>query len=162
MLRAGDLAQCERVVSARLTQLPRSSFHIILDLPITIDPKSVGAGFDEFFQKVGESFKGGAAYTEMNCFDINTDHWFCRPFACERYDGHDDYDWLSDRQGDTEDGIAIEGLASLQEVYAVQVQVSGLGGSPPPPFIILHSAFPPRHFFWSRQSRTTLASTLVV
>ncbi len=118
VLRAGDLAQCQRVVSGRLAQLPGSPFHIILNLRITTDPRSVAAGFDEFFQQVGASFRIGAAYTEMNGFDINTDLWFCQPFAYERYGGHDDYDWLSDWQGETEGGITIEGLESLQEVYA--------------------------------------------
>lgn len=118
ILRAGDLAKCERIVAARLAALPRSPFHIILDLPITTDPECVAAGFDEFFQEQNARFKIGAAYTEMNGFDINTDLWFCQPFAYERYGGHEDYDWISDWQGETEGGIAIEGLESLQEVYA--------------------------------------------
>ncbi len=118
ILRAGDLAQCERIVSERLAELPRSPFHIILSLSITSEPKELAAGFDEFFEQVGASFKIGAAYTEMNGFDINTDLWFCQPFAYERYGGHDDYDWLSDWQGDAEGGFPIEGLESLQDVYA--------------------------------------------
>ncbi|MRR30531.1 hypothetical protein EG834_09465 [bacterium] len=118
VLRTGDLAQCDRIVSARLALLPRSPFHIILDHFITSDPKELAAGFDEFFREVGTSFRIGAAYTEMNGFDINTDLWFCQPFAYECYGGHEDYDWLSDWQGDTEGGFPIEGLESLQEVYA--------------------------------------------
>lgn len=118
VLRAGDLAQCERVVATRLAQLPRSPFHIILDLSITTKPLDLAAGFDEFFQQVGASFKIGAAYTEMNGFDINTDLWFCQPFAYKSYGGRDDYDWLSDWQGETEGIIPIKGLEALQEVYA--------------------------------------------
>ncbi len=118
ILQAGDLPQCERTVAATLAALPRSPFHIILDLSITSDPKEVAAGFDEFFQQMSESFKIGSAYAEMNGFDINTDLWFCQPFAFEQYGGHDDYDWLSDWQGETESGFPIEGLESLQEVYA--------------------------------------------
>jgi hypothetical protein len=117
-LRAGDLAQCERAVAAALVGLPRSPFHTILDLSITTDPKDVAAGFDKFFQQVSESFKIGAAYTEMNGFDINTDLWFCQPFAYTRYGGHDDYDWLSDWQGESEGAFAIQGLEALQKVYA--------------------------------------------
>jgi hypothetical protein len=118
VLRAGDLVQCERIVSERLVQLPRSPFLIILDLPITTDPKELAVGFDEFFLQVGASFKIGAAYTEMNGFDINTDLWFCQPFAYKQYGGHDSYHWLSDWQGDTEGGFPIQGLEPLQEVYA--------------------------------------------
>ncbi|MGO8928684.1 MAG: hypothetical protein ACLQU3_17585 [Limisphaerales bacterium] len=118
MLRSGDLEQCERIVAARLAALPRSPFHTILDLSITTDPEDVAAGFDEFFQQQGARFKIGAASTEMNGFDINTDLWYCQPFAYERYGGHDDYDWLSDWQSEDSGGIAIKGLESLQEVYA--------------------------------------------
>src|SRR5262245_50885156 len=105
ILRAGNLPQCERTVAARLAALPRSPFHIVLDLSITSDPKEIAAGFDEFFQQMSESFTIGAAYTEMNGFDINTDLWFCQPFAYERYGGREDYDWLSDWQGETESGF---------------------------------------------------------
>lgn len=118
ILRSGDLAQCERIVSARLAALPVSPFHIILDLPITTDAEGLAAGFDEFFQQQGARFKIEAAYTEMNGFDINTDLWFCQPFAYRQYGGLDDFDWLSDWQSDEEGGFAIEGLEQLQAVYA--------------------------------------------
>ncbi len=118
LLRAGDLTQCERIVSARLAQLPHSPFHIILDLPITTDIASVAASFDEFFQQMGARFKIGAAHAEMNGFDIMTDLWFCRPLAYKQYGGHDDYGWLDDWQSETEESITIEGLEALQAVYA--------------------------------------------
>jgi len=118
ILRAGDVEQCERIVSARLAALPHSPFHIILDLSITTDAAGLATCFDEFFRQQSACFKIGAAYTEMNGFDINTDVWFCQPFAYEQYGGHDDYDWISDWQGETEGGLAIEGLESLQKVYA--------------------------------------------
>jgi hypothetical protein len=117
-LRDGDLAKCERTVVSRLAALPRSPFHIILDLSITSDPKQLAAGFDEFFRDVSERFKIGAAYTEMNGFDINPELWFCQPFAYERYGGHSENGWLSDWQGETEGGFVIEGFEALQEVYA--------------------------------------------
>jgi hypothetical protein len=40
-LRTGDLAQCERVLTAQLAALPRSPFHAILDLSITTAPEAV-------------------------------------------------------------------------------------------------------------------------
>jgi hypothetical protein len=118
VLRAGDLARCERTVAEQLAALPRSPFHVIFDLSITTTPQAVAAWLDEFFQQEGARFKIGAAYTEMNGFDINPDLWFCNAFAYERYGGHDDYDWLSDWQSEDSDSIAIEGLESLQRVYA--------------------------------------------
>lgn len=118
VLRAGNLAQCERTVADRLASLPRSPFHIVLDLAITTEPQAVAGWFDEFFRQQSERFKIGSAYTEMNGFCINPDLWFCDAFAYERYGGHDDYDWISDWQSEPSSSIAIEGLESLQAVYA--------------------------------------------
>jgi hypothetical protein len=118
VLRAGDLQQCERTIAARLAALPHSPFHIILDLSITTDPQPVAGWFDEFFRQQGARFKIGAAYTEMNGFCINPDLWFCNAFAYERYGGHQDYDWISSWQSEDSGSIVIEGLESLQAVYA--------------------------------------------
>lgn len=117
ILRAGDLEQCDRIVSSRLAALPQSPFHSILNLSITTSPTNVAAFFDDFFRQQ-PSGKVKAAYTEMNGFDINTDLWFCSPFAYNRYGGHDDYDWLSDWQSEDFDHLVIEGLEALQQVYA--------------------------------------------
>jgi len=116
ILRAGDLAECERRVSACLAALPRSPFHEILSLSITNAPEEVAAFFDEFFRQQPRD-KIKAAYTEMNGFDINPGLWFCSPFAYKRYGGHDDYDWLSDWQSDDFGYLPILGLESLQRVY---------------------------------------------
>lgn len=115
-LRAGDIAECEHVVSARLAALPQSPFHAILHLAITTSPEVVAEFFDEFFRQQPAG-KAKAAYTEMNGFDINTDLWFCSPFAYQRYGGHEDYDWLSNWQSDEFRHLPIEGLEALQEVY---------------------------------------------
>jgi len=118
LLRAGDLGQCERTLTKQLAALPPSPFHVILDLSITTDPKAVAAWFDEFFQKQRLRFTIDAAYTEMNGFCINPDLWFCDAFAYKRYGGHDDYDWLSGWQSEDSGSMVIEGLESLQRVYA--------------------------------------------
>ena len=117
ILRVGDLAQCDRIVSSRLAALPQSPFHSILNLAITASPTDVAGFFDEFFRQQ-PSGKVKAAYTEMNGFDINTDLWFCTPFAYKRYGGHDDYDWLSDWQSEDFNHLVIEGLELLQQAYA--------------------------------------------
>ena len=116
-LRAGHLATCERVVSARLAALPRSPFHTILKLAISNSPADVAEFFDDFFRQQPRD-KIKAAYTEMNGFDINTDLWFCNPFAYQRYGGHDDYDWLSNWQSEDYSILPITGLEPLQKVYA--------------------------------------------
>lgn len=117
ILRAGDLAQCERVVAARLAAIPQSPFHTILNLVVTTPPTVAAEFFDEFFRQQPRD-KIKAAYTEMNGFDINTDLWFCSPFAYKRYGGHEDYDWLSDWQSEEFGHLPITGLESLQKVYA--------------------------------------------
>jgi hypothetical protein len=118
VLRTGDLPQCERTVAARLAAIPHSPFHIILDLPITTDPEAVAGWFDKFFRQQSARFKIGAAYTEMNGFCINPDLWFCDAFAYERYGGRENYNWISNWQSENSGSIAIEGLESLQAVYA--------------------------------------------
>ena len=118
ILRSGDIARCERTLVARLASLPLSPFHIILDLSITTDAKTVALWFDEFFQQHIARFQIGAAYTEMNAFFINPDLWFCNAFAYEQYGGHDDYDWLSRWQSEDSDICVIEGFEPLQNVYA--------------------------------------------
>src|SRR5437899_3273992 len=118
VLASGDIAQCERTLAARLAALPPSPFHIILDLSITTNPKAVAVWFDQFFRQQSARFQIGAAYTEMNGFCINPDLWFCNAFAYQQYGGLDDYDWLSRWQSEDSGICTIEGLESLQEVYA--------------------------------------------
>jgi hypothetical protein len=118
ILRAGDLPQCERVVAAQLVSLPHSPFHIILDLSITTKPEAVAVWLDKFFRQQSKRFKIGAAYTEMNGFSANPDLWFCDAFAYEQHNGHEDYDWLANWQSNVSGGMTIEGLESLQAVYA--------------------------------------------
>jgi hypothetical protein len=118
VLRAGDTAWCERTVAERLAALPQSPFHIAIDLSITNTPDDIAAHFDGFFRQEAARFKIGAAYTEMNGFDINPDRWFFDVFAFTEYGGHDDYDWISDWQSERYEAMTITGLERLQEVYA--------------------------------------------
>jgi hypothetical protein len=118
VLRAGDTARCERTVAERLAALPQSPFHIAIDLIITNSPADIAGQFDRFFRQEAARFKIGAAYTEMNGFDINPDRWFFDVFAFREYGGHDDYDWLADWHSDSYVDMTITGLERLQEVYA--------------------------------------------
>ena len=117
VLRAGDTAGCERTVAERLSAMARTPFHVVLDLSITNPPTEVAAHFDGFFRQEAARFPIGAAYTEMNGFDINPGRWYFDVFAYKRYGGHDDYDWLSDWHSGSYDDMTITGLERLQEVY---------------------------------------------
>ncbi len=118
VLRAGDTARCERTVADRLAGLPQSPFHVAIDLTITNTPADIAAHFDGFFRQEAKRFKIGAAYTEMNGFDINPDRWFFDVFAFREYGGLDDYDWLADWQSENYVDMTITGLERLQAVYA--------------------------------------------
>ena len=118
VLRAGDTAKSERTVSERLAALPHSPFHVAIELSITNRPADIAAHFDGFFRQEARRFKVGAAYTEMNGFDINPDRWYFDVFAFSEYGGHDDYDWLADWQSEPYDDMTITGLERLQAVYA--------------------------------------------
>jgi len=114
----GDLVACERGVAEQLKTLPRSPFHIVLDLAISNDPVDVGRHFDKFYSDESKRFKIAAAYTEMNGFDINPDRWYCDLFAYAADNGSDDYDWLSNWQSEPFEEYEINGLEDLQDVYA--------------------------------------------
>jgi hypothetical protein len=93
-LRAGDLETCAREVAAELHKLPSTPFHIVPDLEISNAPEEAARHFDAFFQREARRFPIGAAYTEMNGFDINPDRWYCDLFAYPSDGGLDDRDWL--------------------------------------------------------------------
>ncbi len=118
LLRVGDLTQCERLVSDKLAELPRTPFHVILNLSITTDPELAGEWFDDFIRKEDKRFPIKAVYTEMNHFCVNPDLWFFYAFAFEQYGGHEKYSWLSRWQSEDSEDVAIEGLEELQAVYA--------------------------------------------
>lgn len=117
-LRAGDTAQCQRVIGERLAGLPSSPFHVALDLAITNPVSAVAAHLDGFLKREAARFEVGAAYVEMNGFDINPDRWFFDVFAFDHYGGHDDYDWLADWQSEEYDDMTVTGLERLQAVFA--------------------------------------------
>jgi hypothetical protein len=117
LLRAGNLAQCERMLAAQLATLPRSPYHIVLELSITTKQKAVAEWFDTFFREQSARFEIRSAYTEMNGFCINPDRWFFNAFAYQGYGGHDNYGWLADWQSEDSESVDIEGLEALQQVY---------------------------------------------
>lgn len=121
ILRRGEPARCERIVAEKLAAMPLSPFHIAVDLSITNTPAEIAAYFDGFFAMEAGRFQIGAAYTEMNGFDINPDRWYFEPFAYAAYGGSDEYEWLSDWQSQTYDEMTVTGLEKLQEVYANEV-----------------------------------------
>jgi hypothetical protein len=117
-LRAGDLAECDRMFSDALRRLPASPFHIVIDLAFTNPPRDVAAHFDTFFRREGQRFDLAAAYAETNGFDINPHRWHFDLFGYDHYGGHDDYDWISDWQSDPFPSMTLKGMETLQTVYA--------------------------------------------
>jgi hypothetical protein len=119
VLRAGDLTRCEGAITDCLLKLKSSPFHIAAQLSISNSPASVARHFDRFFDTEAKSFSIGAAYTEMNGFDINPDAWYADLFAYQEYGGVGDFDWLASWDSDdTVPSVEITGLEKLQEVYA--------------------------------------------
>ncbi len=120
-LRAGDLDACERAVTEQMQSLPRSPFHVAIDVAISNDPLDAARHFDRFFHSENLRIKIAAAYTEMNGFYINPKLWFCDLFAYTTYGGQGhgrDYDWLADWQSGTFPRYPIRGMEALQAVYA--------------------------------------------
>jgi hypothetical protein len=117
-LRAGDLAECDRIFSDALRRLPASPFHIVIDLAFMNPPRDVAAHFDTFLRREQTRFEIAAAYTETNGFDINPNRWFFDLFAYDRYGVHDDYDWIAYWQSDPFPSMTLTGMEALQKVYA--------------------------------------------
>jgi hypothetical protein len=117
-LRRGETEQCERAVAAELKKLPNSPFQLVLERSIENDPAEAARFFDRFFDREMQRFKIGAAYTEMNGFDINPGRWFCDVLAYKADYGHEDYDWLSEWHSERFEDYTITGLEELQSVYA--------------------------------------------
>src|SRR5215213_4554003 len=110
VLRAGDTTRCERTVAERLAVLPQSPFHIAINLSITNTPLDIAAHFDGFFRQESARFKIGAAYTEMNGFDINPRRWYFDVFAFTEYGGDDEHDWISDWQSERYEDMTMTGM----------------------------------------------------
>jgi len=116
---AGDFAAAESMAIGVLNALPLSPFHVVGNLEISNDPQDAARYFDAFFRAESRRFQIKAIYTEMNGFDINTNLWFCSPFAYETDGGVEDWDWLSDWQSsDDYENLTITGLETLQTAYA--------------------------------------------
>lgn len=120
-LRKGDLDRCKKVVSDYLKKLPKSPFHLILDLEFSNPSKNIAKVFEKFIDENSKKYVVKAIYTETNGFDINPDRWYFDLFAYDSYGGHEDYDWLSGWKweiGFKDYNITLKGMEPLQEVYA--------------------------------------------
>lgn len=117
LLRAGDVAGCERLVLDQLAALPESPFHIAPGLNFRNSPLAVARDFDAFFARQSKRFPVGALYAEMNEFQTNTRYWYYQKFAYRGYGGRADEGWLS--RWDGESGAEqLWGMYRLQRVYA--------------------------------------------
>ena len=117
-LRRGALDSVERRLFKQLESLPKSPFHIILQLSISNNPTDAARYFDKFLTGATRHVGIRAAYTEMNGFDINPDRWFCSVFGYRKNGGQRDFDWLSNWQAENSSVYEIKGLKRLQNVYA--------------------------------------------
>ena len=109
ILRSGDTTTCELKIAQALEALPKSPFHVALDLSISTPSAEVAEFFDGFFQQEASHFKMEAAYTEM------VGLWNFNAFGYSQYGGHDDYEWLTDWQSRPYDDMTLTGLEPLQE-----------------------------------------------
>lgn len=116
-LRAGELDYCIQRVSSVLYTMPRSPYHLVLDLDFTNEPMNVAAYFDHFVVHDVKDSNLKALYTETNGFYINPDRWYFEVLGCRSYGGHEDYGWLSECDMLTEKDMTLTGMEALQSVY---------------------------------------------
>ena len=120
-LRAGELLRCDQLFCEALCTLPESPFHVVLNLQFRTSPILLACYFDEFLETVCSRRKIGAAYAEMNSFDINTDLWYFNLFTYQFYGGHADYDWLAHWDSEPSKEFALAGMEELQRVFKTQL-----------------------------------------
>lgn len=99
-------------VEARLQSLGTDRFVTLIGRPFTNTPDSVAEAIAAFI--TSQSFRVGAAYLEMNGFDINPGRWFFDFFAYSTFQGHDDLDWLSDWESPSWPDVTLTGLEDGQ------------------------------------------------
>ncbi|NLG27974.1 MAG: hypothetical protein GX557_08690 [Chloroflexi bacterium] len=117
-LRRGDLDTCRAIVTAALEKMPRTPYHLVMDVEFTNPPLEVARYCDAFSESARKELDVKAIYGEMNGFYINPDLWYFELFAFDNYGGHEDYDWLSDWDHITQDSLVLTGMEALQQVYA--------------------------------------------
>jgi hypothetical protein len=117
-LRAGNLAECDRIFCSSLRELPESPYHLVIELQFTNSPILLAAYSDQFFSDQSRKFEIGAAGAVMNGFDINTDRWYCDLVAYKYYGAHTDYDWLAYEDATSQKNFLLTGMEPLQQVFA--------------------------------------------
>ncbi len=119
ILEKKGVERCEEYVASKLSTLKTTPFHKVLEFDITNEPILAAEHFDRFFEWESRSKVIGAAYIEMNAFDINPDRWYCDGFVYEADGGNDDFDWLADfDESASTDQLQVDGLETLQRVFA--------------------------------------------
>ncbi len=114
-LRAGDLAECDKRVSAALASQPSGPFHLALDMRFTNAPEQVAEHFDRFIRRDQTL---AAVYTETNGFDINPKRWFFELFGYRKYGGVGEFDWIAEWDTPPFRDVTLTGMERLQKVYA--------------------------------------------
>lgn len=118
LVRAGDFTAAERELVGYLRSIDPGPYHVVCDLEITTRAKDVARYMSEFVKLARSKHEVAAIYCEMNEFTINTDRWYYSAFGFSQDGGRDDFDWLGDFISWSEGEQAIEGLESLQTVFA--------------------------------------------
>jgi hypothetical protein len=81
------VAECDRIFCAALGELRHSPYHQVIGLQFSNSPSLLAAHFDDCFSRQPRQLRIGAAYTEMNGFDINADRWYGDIFLYPSYGG---------------------------------------------------------------------------
>jgi hypothetical protein len=114
----GDTSTAIARASAHLSAMPKSPFHIVMDVDFTNSPVDVASKFDAFIREQQLRFDVRAVYTETNGFDINPDEWYFDLFGYRDYGGIVDFDWISSWDSNSFASARLTGMESLQDVYA--------------------------------------------
>lgn len=119
IVRAGDTQTAITHISEQLAKIPKSPFHLVLDLEFTNEPAFIARHLERFVAQSSNELK--VIYGEANGFYINPDRWFLNWFGYRTYGGHESYDWLSDWDEGPSEDLTLTGMEPLQKVYASEI-----------------------------------------
>ena len=115
----GKLEKCIAVLEEGLRAIKRTPYHKALGKSFLHQSSDLANVLIEFCQNaVAAKIKLAAVYLEMNGFTINPVEWHCHLFGYERAGDIWDLDWLSAWDAESDGAFVLDGMESLQKVYA--------------------------------------------
>ena len=118
MASTGALGKCISGLEDALRAIRKTPYHRVLGRDFLHHTRAATEYLIEFHRKASGKKKIAALYFEMNGFAINPDRWFFSGFAYRKAGDIFDLDWLASWDAETDQEFTLEGMETVQEVFA--------------------------------------------